>query len=94
MKIAFLGTYLSEHFADDANTRTATADWLIPAYIVFDLTAEVYPWRGEIAGRSAAVALLAGVNNLFDEKYHSRVRSNGIDPAAPRNFYAGFRVEF
>jgi Fe(3+) dicitrate transport protein len=93
-KVALLGTYLSEHFADDGNTRTATADWLIPSYVVFDLTAEFYPWRGELAGRSSAVALLAGVNNLLDEKYHSRVRSNGIDPAAPRNYYAGVRFEF
>lgn len=93
-KIALLGTYLSEHFADDANTRTPAADWLIPSYVVFDLTAEFYPWRGEVAGRSAGIALLAGINNLLDEKYYSRVRSNGIDPAAPRNFYAGLRFEF
>lgn len=94
LKIALLGTYLDEHFADDGNTRTATADWLIPAYTVFDLTAEAYAWRGQLAGRDAAVAVLAGVNNLFDENYWSRVRSNGIDPANGRNFYAGLRFEF
>ena len=94
LKIALLGTYLGEHFADDANTRTATADWLIPAYTVFDLTAEAYVWRGQLAGRDSAVAVLGGINNLLDEHYWSRVRSNGIDPANGRNYYAGLRVEF
>ncbi len=94
LKIAVLGTYLDEHFADDANTRTATADWLIPSYTVVDLTVEAYLWRGQLAGRDSAIALLGGVNNLLDEKYWSRVRSNGIDPANGRNFYVGLRAEF
>lgn len=94
LKIALLGTYLDDHFADDANTRTATADWLIPAYTVVDLTLEAYVWRGRLAGRDSAVAVLGGINNLFDEHYWSRVRSNGIDPANGRNFYTGLRFEF
>ena len=94
LKVALLGTYLAEHFADDANTRTPTADWLIPAYTVFDFTLEAYIWRGQIAGRDSAVAVLGGINNLFDEHYWSRVRSNGIDPANGRNFYTGLRLEF
>ena len=93
-KVAFLLTHLGEHYADDANTRTATADWLIPAYTVADVTAEVYAWRGNLGGRPAALAVVAGVNNVFDERYYSRVRSNGIDPAAPRNSYLGIRAEF
>lgn len=93
-KVALLVTHLSEHFADDANTRTATADWLIPSYTLADVTAEVYAWRGQIAGRPAALAVLAGVNNVLDKAYYSRVRSNGIDPAAPRNSYVGLRFEF
>lgn len=94
VKLAFMVTHLSEHFADDANTRTAGADWLIPAYTVADVTAEVYAWRGQLAGRPAALAVLAGVNNVFNRDYYSRVRSNGIDPAAPRNSYLGLRLEF
>lgn len=93
VKLAFLVTHLDRHFADDANTRTPTADWLIPAYTVADFTAEVYAWRGALAGRPAALAVLAGVNNVFDEDYTSRIRSNGIDPAAPRNAYLGVRLE-
>ncbi|MDP2138078.1 MAG: hypothetical protein Q8J74_09500, partial [Candidatus Didemnitutus sp.] len=94
LKIALLGTYLDDHFADDANTRTATADWLIPSYTVVDLTLETYVWRGRLAGRDSAVAVLGGINNLFDAHYWSRVRSNGIDPANGRNFYTGLRFEF
>lgn len=94
LKLALLGTYLGEHFADDGNTRTASADWLIPAYTVFDLTAEAYVWRGQLAGRDSAAAVLLGINNVLDQHYWSRVRSNGIDPANGRNYYAGFRFEF
>lgn len=49
---------------------------------------------GALALLPGVTTLLDGINNLLDEKYHSRVRSNGIDPAAPRNFHAGLRFEF
>jgi len=93
-KFAALFTHLSQHWADDANTLTATQDWRIPAYIVLDLTAEGRVWAGKVAGRDAELWLLAGVNNALDETYYSRVRSNGIDPAAGRNSYFGVRAEF
>jgi Fe(3+) dicitrate transport protein len=38
--------------------------------------------------------LLAGINNIFDEDYYARIRSDGIDPAYGRNFYAGASLEF
>lgn len=93
-KLAALLTGLSEHWADDGNTVSATRDFRIPAYTVVDLTAEARVWQGELAGRDAALWLLAGVNNVLDESYFSRVRANGIDPAAPRNVYFGLRAEF
>ena len=34
------------------------------------------------------------MNNLFYEAYTSPIRGDGIDPAAGRNFYLGFRAEF
>jgi Fe(3+) dicitrate transport protein len=40
------------------------------------------------------VSITAGINNLFDEDYYSRIRSDGIDPAYGRNFYAGFGFTF
>ncbi len=82
-KIALLGTFVSDAFADDANSVSR----FIPSYKVWDLTAE---WRlGE-----SRYALLGGVNNLFDEDYYSRIRNDGIDPAPGRNFYLGVRGEF
>ncbi len=82
-KLALLGTYVDESFADDANSATR----FIPSYQVWDLTAE---WQIQ----QSQFTLLAGINNLFDEVYFSRVRNDGIDPAAGRNWYAGLRLTF
>ena len=83
VRLAFLGTFVDTHYANDNNT----AQFRIPAYMVWDLTAEVAVWRDN-------VRLLAGLNNVFDEDYYSRIRSNGIDPAVGRNFYAGLSLAF
>jgi outer membrane receptor protein involved in Fe transport len=40
------------------------------------------------------VSVIGGINNLFDNRYYARIRSDGIDPAAPRNWYVGVQVEF
>lgn len=93
-KFAALVTHLSDHWADDANTVTATQNWEIPAYTVLDLTAEARVWQGDVAGRDAQLWLLAGLNNALDEEYYSRIRANGIDPANGRNYYVGIRAEF
>jgi Fe(3+) dicitrate transport protein len=93
-KIAALFTGLSDHWGDDGNTVNANQDFRIPAYTVLDLTAEARVWRGEVANREAELWLLAGVNNVLDESYFSRVRANGIDPANGRNYYVGLRAEF
>jgi outer membrane receptor protein involved in Fe transport len=50
------------------------------------LTAEVKIYK--------EISLNAGINNLFDENYYSRIANTGIDPAAGRNFYGGFSVKF
>lgn len=83
LKLAMLGTFLDEHFADDANS----ANFAIPGYMIWDLTAEVKVYRN-------SVSVIAGINNLFDENYYSRIRSNGIDPAYGRNYYAGLSFAF
>jgi Fe(3+) dicitrate transport protein len=54
---------------------------------VWDLTAEAEIIKSHLS-------LVAGVNNVFDEKYYARVRSNGIDPALPRNVYGGVVFRF
>jgi Fe(3+) dicitrate transport protein len=81
-KAALLSTVVDRHFSDDNNNPERA----IPSYNVWDLTFEgtVHP----------NVALHFGINNLFDENYFARVRSDGIDPAYRRNFYGGFRVYY
>jgi len=83
LSIAFTGTIVGEAFADDANT----AQRFVPAYMVWDLTAEVKVYKD-------TVSLTAGINNVFDEDYYSRIRDDGIDPGADRNFYVGATVRF
>ena len=82
VKISFLGTFIDDHNArDDANPR-----FTIPGYMTWDLTAEVPVTK--------RLTLMAGVNNVFDESYFSRVRNDGIDPGYGRNFYVGGSVQF
>ena len=81
-KLSFLGTFMGAHNArDDADPR-----FQVPAYMTWDLTAELPVGQN--------VSLMAGINNLFDEEYHARVRSDGIDPAYGRNLYFGASLQF
>jgi len=82
-KVALLGTFVGSSYADDGNSENR----YIPNYHVWDLTTE-------IPLITNTLSLVGGVNNLFDAKYYSRIRSNGIDPALPRNAYAGVTVKF
>jgi Fe(3+) dicitrate transport protein len=82
-KVALTGTFVDDHYADDANTD----NFFVPAYMVWDLTLD---WK--VYGDH--VSILAGINNLFDEDYYARIRGDGIDPAYGRNFYAGVLLAF
>lgn len=81
-KVNLSSVFVDDHFADDANTASRT----VPSYKVWDLTGEVTVWK------APHVALVGGINNLFDERYYGRVRSDGIDPAPERNVYGGVKV--
>jgi Fe(3+) dicitrate transport protein len=83
LKVAFLGTFVGDSYADDANT----AERYVPAHTVWDLTAEWKVYK-------EVVTLNAGINNLFDEDYYARITNTGIDPAARRNFYGGVAFKF
>jgi Fe(3+) dicitrate transport protein len=80
-KISLTSVFVDDHFADDANTSNRT----VPSYKVWDVTAEITVWKPYLT-------LFGGINNLFDERYYARIRSDGIDPAAERNLYGGLRV--
>jgi Fe(3+) dicitrate transport protein len=83
LKFGFTGTMSADAFADDANT----AQRYVPAYAVWDLTAEAKIPH-------TPLRVIAGVNNVFDEDYYNRVRPDGIDPAPHRNYYVGAALEF
>ncbi|HLD69705.1 MAG TPA: TonB-dependent receptor, partial [Candidatus Omnitrophota bacterium] len=80
-KVRLAGTFVDDHYANDTNT----AQFAVPSYKVWDLTGELKIYKD-------AVNLFAGINNIFDEKYFSRVRSDGIDPADGRNYYVGVKL--
>ncbi|MEY5026119.1 MAG: hypothetical protein RLZZ244_1647 [Verrucomicrobiota bacterium] len=81
-KLSFLGTYMARHNAQDSGNPT----YAIPSYVTWDLTAE-FPIH-------KSVTVMAGINNVFDQRYYSRVTAQGIDPSYGRNVYAGFAVQF
>jgi Fe(3+) dicitrate transport protein len=92
--VTLSGVYSADQFWSDTN-RPNPANSLpvvlvpavIPSYVVFNLSSEWYITKN--------LRLIAGVSNLFDEKYYSRVFLNGlIDPAPRRSAYAGVSVEF
>jgi Fe(3+) dicitrate transport protein len=82
-KLALLGTIVDDEFGDDGDSF----EGFIPAYNVWDLTAEVKFWNGR-------AGVFAGIRNLFDENYWGEVREEGIMPALPRNYYGGFEFFF
>ena len=81
-RIKLGGTFVASHFADDGNTGNR----FIPSYRVWDLLSDVKINKN--------LSLTGGINNLFDADYYSRIRSNGIDPALPRNFFVGFNLYY
>lgn len=82
IKIALMSVFMGSHFADDANPD----NFEIPSYTVFDLTAD-YTFKQNWM-------ISAGINNLLNREYYSRVRSDGINWALDRNFYAGMTYKF
>lgn len=86
-KLALLGTWVEDHYWADNNAAGSTGLTAIPGYTIWDLTGEVALWKD-------SATLLFGINNLTDEVYFSRVRSDGIEPALERHYYAGMRIAF
>ena len=82
-KLALLGTLVDDEFGDDGDSF----EGFIPAYNVWDLTAEFRFWKGR-------AGVFAGIRNLFDESYWGEVREEGIMTALPRNYYGGFEFFF
>lgn len=90
-RLALTGTHVSEQFWQDNNLGTGSGAAALPATMpattVWDLAAE-WPLDG---GRTV---LLAGVQNLGDRIYSTRIRTDGIEVAPRRQAYAGVRIGF
>ncbi|MBI4433083.1 MAG: TonB-dependent receptor [Candidatus Omnitrophica bacterium] len=82
-KVRLGSTFVDGHFGDDSNLDQR----LVPSYKVWDLTAEMKLHKDN-------VAIFGGINNLFDERYFSRVTAGGIDPADGRNYYGGVKCSW
>jgi Fe(3+) dicitrate transport protein len=83
VKVGFIGTIVDTHYADANNSYQRE----IPAYNVWDLTAEVN-FRGGRYG------VFGGVNNVFDKDFWAESRDEGILPAYRRNYYVGVKLRF
>jgi Fe(3+) dicitrate transport protein len=79
--------YVSEQFADDLNTRAASADGqrgLIPSYTI---------WNLALSYDLPKVTFFVTAKNLFDELYLAD-RSRGMLPGPPRLVQAGLATRF
>ncbi len=86
LKTSLTGQYVSKQYWQDSNTSNGSVPSQIPAYLVWDFSVEL--------DLTENVAVLAGVNNLFNTNYYSRIRSNGIEPLDGRTFWGGGRFSF
>jgi len=87
-KVSLVVDSVGAQYFQDSNTAVAGTPAQIPAYTVVDLAADY-----TIANH---LRLLAGVSNLFDRRYYSRVFLFGgsIEPAERQAFYAGAAYDF
>lgn len=86
-KMALTGTYVDAMYWQDNNQPGTVGLARIPDFTVWDLTGELNLYRQN-------VLLLAGIHNLFDRAYFSRVRTDGIEPMPGRHFYVGLRIRW
>ncbi len=85
--ITFSAVYVSDEFWADANTGTPTIPAKIPSYVVFNIAGDYRITKN--------LKVIAGISNIGDEKYYSRVFFNGsIEPAPGRSGYAGLSLTF
>ncbi len=82
VKVGLLGTFVDDSYAYADNSYQS----FIPAYQVWDLTAEVNVYKN--------VGLFGGIHNVFDEDYYGEIRDEGIVPAYRRNYYGGVSFKF
>ena len=77
---------VSSEYWQDSDQGLPTLPAKIPAYYTLDLAGDYQLTRN--------LRLLAGVTNLTNQIYYSRVFQNGIEPAPGIEGYAGLAVGF
>lgn len=87
VKCALTGQLVGDHYWQDSNAAGTVGTTKVASYMVWDLEAEANVYKDW-------VRLIAGVNNLFDEDYYARIRSDGIEPATRRTYYLGVSFAF
>jgi len=87
VKVDLTANYVGASFWQSSNGAGTVGTSRIQSYAVWDLAFEVPVYKDHLK-------LLFGVNNLFGEKYYSRVRNDGIQPTPGRNYYGGFNMTF
>lgn len=83
-KISLTNQFIADYFWQDSSAAGSVGTDKVDSYKVWDLAAEAQVYKD--------VSVFFGVNNLFNEGYYSRVRSDGIEPAYERNVYAGITI--
>ena len=87
-KLSLVVQSVGAQYFQDNNQSVAGTPAKIPAYTVLDLSADYV-----IAGH---LRLLAGISNLTDHRYYSRVFLFGgmLEPARQRAAYGGLAYDF
>jgi Fe(3+) dicitrate transport protein len=90
--VSLTGTSISSQYFQDSNLPAGSpgapnfVPARVPAFTVVDLSADWQVTRN--------LRAVAGISNLTDERYYSRVFQNGIEPAPARKAYVGLAVGF
>jgi len=85
-KAMLSGSFVASQFWQDSNLARGDLPARMPSYRVYDLSVEV-PVH-------ANITLTGGVNNLSNETYYSRIRTDGIEPAPGRAGFIGARARW
>ena len=84
--VSLTAVSVSSEYWQDSDQGLPTLPAKIPAYYTLDLAGDYQITRN--------LRLLAGVTNLTNQIYYSRVFQNGIEPAPGIEGYAGLAVGF
>ncbi len=92
LNLSLTGSSVSSQYFQDSNAPVGTpasANFIpakVPAVTLLDLAGD---WQ-----LTRNIRAVAGISNLTDRKYYSRVFQNGIEPGARRKAYAGLALGF